>query len=364
MDLLSNAASLVIGIAAVLTFYTALLHFTRKNFAAYKFRIVRDLIIGAQTLQLYFIARDLHLVYPFLLYPFITLLFISGSLNYLRYYLFFYPGGAAPFRVKSAAIPVMILLMGETWFYFANQAEGQAVMRSIFANPTSHPISLVIVAGAIALLLQFVLLLRLELGFIREEKIRQPVLTSSIIMTVFIVDIILITTGFVLANRVVMHTGILLMGLTSITYLLFENRHPDFYQLVAREERQKKYKKSLLQGINRRKIITRLQELMEEEQIYRQFDLKLNEIAALLLITPHQLSEFINDQMGMNFTSYINHYRVEEAKKLLIEEPEKNTLAIAFDVGFGSKQSFNAIFKQQTGMTPSTYRKNHLHPEI
>jgi AraC-like DNA-binding protein len=128
--------------------------------------------------------------------------------------------------------------------------------------------------------------------------------------------------------------------------------------LVAREEREQKYKKSLIQGLSKDKIIDRLHELMEVEKIYRQFDLKLDDVAAMLLITPHQLSEFVNDYMKMNFTSYINHYRVEEAKRLLVSNPEQSTLSIGFDVGFGSKQSFNTIFKQQTGMTPSGYRKN------
>ena len=80
----------------------------------------------------------------------------------------------------------------------------------------------------------------------------------------------------------------------------------------------------------------------------------------MLLITPHQLSEFINDYVGMNFSSYINNYRVEEAKELLLKEPDRNTLAVGLDVGFGSKPSFNTIFKQKTSLTPSEFRKKGL----
>jgi AraC-like DNA-binding protein len=174
------------------------------------------------------------------------------------------------------------------------------------------------------------------------------------------VNIILIAIGFITTNRALMNFGILFIGIAGITYLLFENRYPDFYQLVAREQKQERYKKSLIQGLSREKIITRLKELMEEEKIYRQFDLKLDEVAAMLFITPHQLSEFINDCMGMNFSSYINQYRVDEAKSLLVYKPDESTLAIGFQVGFGSKQSFNTIFKHQTGKTPSEYRKSGL----
>jgi len=148
-----------------------------------------------------------------------------------------------------------------------------------------------------------------------------------------------------------------LIGLTGLTYLLFENRYPQFYQLVAREEKQIKYKKSLIQGLSIDKIMHRLRELMEEEKIYRQFELKLDEVAAMLLITPHQLSEFINDQLRMNFSSYVNSYRVDDARKLLVANPDQSALSIGLEVGFGSKPSFNTIFKQKTGMTPSEYRK-------
>jgi AraC-like DNA-binding protein len=361
MNLLSNAASLVIAIAAVLTFYTALLHLTRKHTGrSYIFRLIRDLLVGLQTLQLYFVTKDLQLQYPFLLYLFVTLLFLSGPLNYIRYFMFFYPGGKIPARIKIQILPAALIFIGETWFYFVNQAQSQAVIRDVFTNPTRYAASYVVLAGVVVALVQYGMLLRLETGFIQNKPTREPVLISSAIVIFYMVNMILIAIGFITTNRGLVNLGILFMGIAGIIYLLFENRYPDFYQLVAREQKQERYKKSLIQGLSRDKIIARLQELMEEEKIYRQFDLKLDEVAAMLLITPHQLSEFINDCMGMNFSSYINQYRVEEAKAILVNKPEESTLAVGFQVGFGSKQSFNTIFKHQTGTTPSGYRKQSL----
>jgi len=359
MNLLSNIASLTILIAAVLTFYTSLLHLTRKKVnRSYAFRIIRDIIIGVQTLQLYFLAKGLQLEYPFLLYPFITILFITGPLNYIRYFMLLNPGRKIPWQVKAQLIPAAIIFAWETWFYYFKPLKNLEAIRSVFSDPSHSLITYIIAAGVVVSLTQYILLLRMELGFIHKKETREPVLVSSAIMIFYMIDLLLIASGFILTNRPVMLTGILFTGLTGITYLLFENRYPDFYQLVAREEREKKYKKSLIQGLSKDKIIDRLRELMEVEKIYRQFDLKLDDVAAMLLITPHQLSEFVNDYMKMNFTSYINHYRVEEAKHLLVSNPEQSTLSIGFDVGFGSKQSFNTIFKQQTDMTPSGYRKN------
>lgn len=360
MNMLASSAALIIGIAAVLTFYTALLHLTRRPIRnSYKFRIVRDLIVGTQTLQLYFVAKGLHYRYPFLLYPFVSLLFVAGTLNYIRYYMFLYPGGEIPARVKMQMIPAGLVLVGETWFYLFNAQKSGEWVGAIFARPTAHMATLFIAAGVVYMLYQFFMLLRLELGFVRSENIevREPVLVSTVINLLYMLDVVLITSGFILTTPALMYAGIGLIGLTGIIYLLFENRYPHFYQLVAREEKQKKYKKSLIQGLSKPVIISRLEELLEDEKIYRQFELKLEDVAEQLLITPHQLSEFVNEHMGVNFSTYINRYRVAEAKELLLKDAETSILSIGFQVGFGSKPSFNNIFKQQTGMTPSEFRK-------
>lgn len=355
--MLAAAAATSIFIATVLTFYTALLHLTRrKKTHSYTFRIVRDILVGIQTLQLYFVAAGNHLAASWLLYPFITLLFLSGPLNYIRYFKFFYPEGKIPPSVLAQLLPAGLIFLLESGFYLF--ADSQTAVREVFAAPLQHAVTYIILAGVLVAIIQYGFLLRLEIGFASRQATREPVLLSSAILVLYMVNTILISVGFILANCDLMHLGIFFLGIAGITYLLFENRYPDFYQLVALEQRQEKYKKSLILGLSREKIINRLKELMDDEKLYCQFDLKLEEVAGMLFITPHQLSEFVNDCMGMNFSSYINQFRVEEAKSLLVEKPKESTLAIGFQVGFGSKQSFNATFKQQTGMTPSEYRKS------
>jgi len=65
----------------------------------------------------------------------------------------------------------------------------------------------------------------------------------------------------------------------------------------------------------------------------------------------------INEHMGMNFYNLVNEYRVNEVKERMKSEDMKQLtiLAIAFDSGFNSKSSFNTIFKEKTGRTPSEY---------
>lgn len=103
-----------------------------------------------------------------------------------------------------------------------------------------------------------------------------------------------------------------------------------------------------------RKII----ELIEEEQLYKEMGLSVNEVADKIGSQSYLVSQAINSCLGKNFFELINRYRVEEAKTLL-KDPSKNHLSnvgIGFESGFNSKTSFNTCFKKYTGMTPSEFK--------
>lgn len=98
---------------------------------------------------------------------------------------------------------------------------------------------------------------------------------------------------------------------------------------------------------------------MEKEKPYLKADLSLQELADSLGISRHHLSALINQRHNINFFEFVNNYRVKEFI-LQIQDPDKQhykMLSIAYDSGFNSKASFNRIFKQITGQTPSDYRK-------
>jgi len=97
---------------------------------------------------------------------------------------------------------------------------------------------------------------------------------------------------------------------------------------------------------------------MEQEKPYRNSNIRLDDIAQALDIPSHHLSQVINQLLNVNFNEFINAYRVEEVKQRLLNPSHAhlNILALAFDAGFNSKTSFNRIFKQFTGKTPSLYK--------
>jgi len=131
---------------------------------------------------------------------------------------------------------------------------------------------------------------------------------------------------------------------------------------AAPESPGQKYEKSGLSEEKAKAYLQQLLELMEKRQPYTNSELTLNQLAEMLSISSHNLSEIINTQMQQNFFDFVNAYRLEKVKKDLADPAKRHLtlLAIAFDAGFNSKSSFNLIFKKQTNLTPSEYRREAM----
>lgn len=107
-------------------------------------------------------------------------------------------------------------------------------------------------------------------------------------------------------------------------------------------------------------ISQKLLEFMKTDQPYLDEELSLQKLSLLMNISTHQLSQVINQELNTNFYKFVNAYRIEEVKrKLKDSEFEKySILGIAFESGFNSKSTFNKIFKEETGITPSEFKKS------
>jgi AraC-like DNA-binding protein len=109
----------------------------------------------------------------------------------------------------------------------------------------------------------------------------------------------------------------------------------------------------------------RLTKAMLEEQVYLRHGLTIEELAGMLVTPTHQLRHLINAGMGFrNFTAFINGYRLRHAKSALAndEHARATILAIAYESGFASLQSFNRVFKNSESQTPSEFRAAALTP--
>ncbi|MEM6686611.1 MAG: helix-turn-helix transcriptional regulator [Bacteroidota bacterium] len=100
--------------------------------------------------------------------------------------------------------------------------------------------------------------------------------------------------------------------------------------------------------------------LMEEEKMFTDRNLTVNQVAQKMGIPRQHLSEVLNVHIKSNFQDYINKCRAEEFVRCLEHKKFANytIIGIANEVGFKSKSSFNTTFKKLYGVTPSVYRKS------
>ena len=108
-------------------------------------------------------------------------------------------------------------------------------------------------------------------------------------------------------------------------------------------------------------IVQKIIFTMESEKLYQEPELTSQQLAAKLNLPVHHLSQAINDGLHKNFYDLVNDYRVEEAKRLLLD-PKNDSFTIlstGFEAGFNSKTTFNTVFKKFTGLTPTDFREKH-----
>ncbi len=153
----------------------------------------------------------------------------------------------------------------------------------------------------------------------------------------------------------------------SITILIYAMgylglRQPEIFDRKNEADTRdlKKYERSGLTKEMSRSIHEKLIELMTIKKLYTDSNLKLSQLARMVATSPNYLSQVINEQRHQNFYDFVNAFRIEEAKRLILDpsHQDKNVLNIAYNVGFNSKSAFNTAFKKHTGMTPTQYRNN------
>tara|TARA_B100001939_G_scaffold297761_1_gene272410 strand:+ start:9898 stop:10896 length:999 start_codon:yes stop_codon:yes gene_type:complete len=121
----------------------------------------------------------------------------------------------------------------------------------------------------------------------------------------------------------------------------------------------KKYAKQSLKPSDASRYLRVLKECMESKKPFKEEGITLQDLADRTGIPSHHLSMVINNDLSRNFFTFMNEYRVNEARRLMQNPVYKDytLLAIGFEAGFQSKAAFNSAFKKHTGMVPGEFRK-------
>lgn len=133
-------------------------------------------------------------------------------------------------------------------------------------------------------------------------------------------------------------------------------KHP--VEKKEKETEKEKYKGPPLNPNFVEACIKKLKHLMVVEKVYSDADISLQSLAEKLSISPHQLSQLVNEGLNRSFSDFINYYRIEEVKRVLQSPIANETItSLAHEVGFNSMTAFYNAFKKNTHMTPSQYKE-------
>ena len=192
----------------------------------------------------------------------------------------------------------------------------------------------------------------------------------------------LITLGWFFAGFVICHLGYYVMVWT----INFQPIHDYFISIsmccfmymlgywsindnfLVTSKRNGDYKKSGLSTTMSQFYSQRLTQLMTTDKPFKDGNLRLADLATFLDISPHNLSEIINCEFGVNFSEFINRYRIEEARRIMQSNKgqQLKLIDIAYLTGFNNKTSFSQAFKKITSCTPSEFRSklNEKHTRL
>ena len=158
------------------------------------------------------------------------------------------------------------------------------------------------------------------------------------------------------------------------TVLIYWIGYQAILQLRLLKERENLRKqlnfKSLIKEVNSKNndekeedeklLFDKINTLIDDEKLYTEPKLNIDFLANEVDINASKLSTIINHFSTKNFNDYINEFRIELAKKLLIDADYINytITAIGLESGFNSKSTFYYTFKKLTGLTPTEYQKS------
>ena len=140
-----------------------------------------------------------------------------------------------------------------------------------------------------------------------------------------------------------------------ISILLYRKKTDDLFLL-----NNQKYSGKRIDSTEAAILSEKLENIMNAKSLYKNPNLSLQDVSQEMNISTHQLSQFLNNNLNKNFTSFVNEFRIKEACKIITSNDKLTLESVGYDVGFNSKSTFFSAFKKHTGTTPLNYQLQAL----
>ncbi len=186
----------------------------------------------------------------------------------------------------------------------------------------------------------------------RYGRERYWLIFALIVLNILFLSVMLLGLGQKMTGsevglaRNILGLGFVYLVSTSLLRLFPKNTKTS---LSTEEGREKLSKEEL-------ELAQTIENLLNLDKIYQEPTYSRADLARECKTSETHISKVINLYFGKSFPQLMNTFRLEDAKRLLVETdaPIQN---IAQDVGFNSLPSFNRVFKDSTDLSPSQYRK-------
>ncbi len=164
-------------------------------------------------------------------------------------------------------------------------------------------------------------------------------------------------------NWVMIIMSVQLVSLVILYYLAHTVKNIKEVILTPENEKNdsnEKYQKSFLSEVQVADIINRLESYFEQSIELIDSVTNMEEVAARINVSRHNLSQSVNRMYKMSYYDYINSLRIDRAIAMMESGSGENILEISLIAGFNSKATFNRAFKKVIGKSPSEYRMNQI----
>ena len=209
----------------------------------------------------------------------------------------------------------------------------------------------------------------------QSKKISLDWLIVVVISFFSLYHVIIISTSFhvkieYLNNIELFRSGALLLFVYILSFwglkqqqLIFQHKS---VQLNQGTEFQKSnsvsYKKSGLKDKQAEIYLQKLIDYMNHSEAWKDPELSVAKLSEETDTPKHYVTQVLNEHLQKNFYTFVNEYRTENAKKLILSQEYENWsfIAVAYECGFNSKTAFNNFFKKHTNMTPTEFKNSEM----
>ncbi|HEX6429510.1 MAG TPA: helix-turn-helix domain-containing protein, partial [Niastella sp.] len=178
----------------------------------------------------------------------------------------------------------------------------------------------------------------------------------GIFVTITLITICWVAEVFIHLKIFIVFEFVAIAGLFILGYIGYAI--PAFFDIRSTSARPSS-SAPLFPNYDDQKELIRLSQAFDQQALYTRPGLTVEELAGELKLPVKYVSYLINTHHQTNFHHFINIYRVKEVIRKMEDPAEKHKtlLALAIESGFNSKSSFNQVFKNHTGKTPSQFLK-------